>query len=423
MKVDPLWNYLLSFRPILHASTTKNATETNYYYYLKSRSRPRPCERVPGSDCSNDYVCLPASRPMAGPRRCVLINADRHRSWDSASNHRILKGDILDEAMRLVGIGAAEDGAEDEGLDDLRLSGLSDLSLPGEMEGWDLDDVLRTPPPPFRPPPSPDQSEDDTEEEQDDSDHDNEDDRSESQRDSENDTSLSAEDSQNNSHDTSLHSESGGESTERDTETDKSSLTQDSQADDHSDNDNDEDQQDEGSGPQIGAGPRVGAGHAYDQAFRPKYVHNQMNNQDFCDLCQVPERFQTWITRGVPVFINRTFSRKMRGRMCREEEIQAQAHINALCNAELIEKCSRGNFVSLPNVVPKGTASSCLVIDYSHLTDYMEKTPFYLPSVYSVVFEKLPAVTKEQYMIKIDLTAAFYHIALRPEAKHVTTFR
>ena len=149
----------------------------------------------------------------------------------------------------------------------------------------------------------------------------------------------------------------------------------------------DEDQQDDGSGPQI-----VGDIHSYDLAFKPRYVPNRMQNQDFCDLCQVPARFQTWIMWGVPVFINKHFSRKMRGKMWHEEEIQAQAHIDALIQAELIETGLRSNFVSLPKVVPKGTASSRLVIDYSHLMEYMEKTPFYL------------AVTQEEFMIKIDLT-------------------
>ena len=60
-----------------------------------------------------------------------------------------------------TGIGAdeASEGAEED-LEDLRLSGLSDLSLSDDMDGWDLDDVMRMPPPPFRPPPLPDQSED-----------------------------------------------------------------------------------------------------------------------------------------------------------------------------------------------------------------------------------------------------------------------
>ena len=415
-------NYLPIFNRISRVNTTKKRTAMSYYFFLKWQNRPSFYGKAQESEFWRDCYFSPASRPMAGPRRCELTSTDRYRCWDSVSSHRILNDDILGEAMRLAGIGADEDKAEEEDLADLRLSGLSDMSLPGEMEGWDLQDVLRTPPPPFRPPPPPDQSEDETDDnsqdQQDDDDQQSQDDHRDSQRDSENDTSQSAEGStKSKRHDTSLDSELGDESTDRDSDVDKTSDQGDCQADNHSQHD-DEEHQDPGSGPQI-----VSDNHSFDPAFRPQYVRNKMNNQEFCRLCRVPDRFQTWITRGMPVFIDRTFSRKRLVRMCAEEELQAQAHIHALAEAGLIERCSRANFVSLPKIVPKGTSSSRLVIDYSHLTDYMVKTPFYLPSVYSVVFDKLPAVTSEHYMIKIDLTAAFYHINLTPEARHFTTFR
>ena len=53
---------------------------------------------------TRDFDFSPASRPMAGPLRSELINEGRYKSWDSSSKHRILKGDLLEEAMRLAGI-------------------------------------------------------------------------------------------------------------------------------------------------------------------------------------------------------------------------------------------------------------------------------------------------------------------------------
>ena len=411
MRADRLMNtYLYSFRQILPVSILKSGTEMSYYYSLKSASRPTLSEKVLESDYWTDFDFSPASRPMAGPLRSELINEGRYKSWDSSSKHRILKGDLLEEAMRLAGIGAdeASEGAEED-LEDLRLSGLSDLSLPDDMDGWDLDDVMRMPPPPFRPPPSPDQSEDEDEEVTDRSQ--GRDDRSKSQRDTDDNTSHSAEGSRKH-RDSSLSSDSDRGSEDRDDSTDNKSDG----ADDR-DDDKDKDQDDQDQDLQI-----VSNKHLYDPKHRPAYAPNRMDDENFCDLCDVPDRFKSWVIQGVPVYINKTFSRRKKGRMTSEEEIQAQAHIESLQKADLIELCGRSSYLSLPKVVPKGTSKSRLVIDYSHRTNFMDKTPFYLPSVYSVVFDKLPAITRDHYMIKIDLAAAFCHIKLRPEARHVTTF-
>ena len=391
MKVDPLLNNLRSFKPILPANTSRNVTGKSYYFYLKSVTRPRLAGKALESACLIDSDYFPASRPMAGLRRSGLTNADRYKSWDYNSKHQTLNDDLLAEAMRLAGIGedAASEEAEED-LHDLSLSGLSDLSLPDDMEGWNIDDIIHTPPPPFRLPPSPDQSEDGDESDDNNTDQSqDQDDHNKSQQDSDDKTSLSAEGSQDR--ETSSTGDSDRESQDRDDDMDKTS-------DRGKDDNRDDDQDDE------------------DQP-------NRMDNNGFCDLCDVPERFRSWISRGVPVYIDKKFSRQSRGKMTSEEEIQAQAHIEALQKADLIEMCGRANYVSLPKIVPKGRSKSRLVIDYSHLTDFINKTPFYLPSVYSVVFDKLPAITQDHYLIKIDLVAAFYHIKLKPEARHVTTFR
>ena len=400
MKVLPYVNLRISSDPTLRPLTSRREIGMKSFFSWSSANRLKSFGPEHENVSQSGFGYLPGSRLTAGPRRSELIGADKCRLWDCTSKHLTYSNDLLEQAMRLAGI-AGDEGedspAEEE--EDLRLSGLSDLLPPEEMQDWDMDDLIRTPPPPFRPPPSPDESDGEGDDDQEDDNNDQDDDQSQRSTDE---SSQSAEDSHSN-----------GDTMSDDT------LDQES---DHEQGQDDQERDDQDQGEDMSIPNNIGE-TLFPADTRPSYLPNEMKASAFCDLCDVPDRFRSWIEKGVPIRIDRQFSRRMYANMPEIEQQQAQLHIDALIKADLIETCGRSNFVSVPKVVPKGKVGTRLVIDYSHLTDFMEKTPFFLPSIYSMIFEKLPEVTGDQYLMKIDLASAFYHLRIRKEARHTTTFR
>ena len=399
MKIPPTLYRL--YPPTSQLATTRSGIGTSFYYCWKSHNKLTGLSQTPGKGSWNASECSPPWPRSAGPRRSELISVAKSTCSDWISSHKISnRPDLLEQALIEAGIIGEGDG-QDEADNDLLLDlPLSDLDWEDEYEAIDIDDILdpRTPPPPFRPPPSPDDTENE-DSEQSDQNNDGDDDRK------------------------SQHTQSSAaEDSDADSQSDASDSAKDEQ-DQYSDFDEMEDDNRSQHSEDETSVPNIGLGQEYQWDFKPEYVRPDINIDKFITFCDVPDRFCQWMRQGAPLYVNWPFSKARPKNLTDTEQQQAQRHIDELIKQEIIETTGKSPFVSYPKIVPKPGGRSRLVIDYSHITEHMNKMPFLLPSVYQVVQDKVQHLQKGLFAIKVDLTNAFYHVKVKEEAKHVTVFK
>ena len=108
--------------------------------------------------------------------------------------------------------------------------------------------------------------------------------------------------------------------------------------------------------------------------------------------------------------------------MHKDDREQVTLHVSALLTAGLIQKWKRTAFVSYPFVVPKASGESRLIVDFSHLRGKYTKPVLHMPA-FPAVLQRLYPLEQGDYLVRIDLRAAFYNVPLPERLRDVTAFR
>ena len=105
-----------------------------------------------------------------------------------------------------------------------------------------------------------------------------------------------------------------------------------------------------------------------------------------------------------------------------EKREQVVLHVSALVTAGLIQKWKRTAFLSFPFVVPKASGKSQLIVDFAHLQGKYTKPILHMPA-FPVVLRRLHPLEQGDYLVRIDLRAAFYNVPLPERLRDVTAIR
>jgi hypothetical protein len=96
--------------------------------------------------------------------------------------------------------------------------------------------------------------------------------------------------------------------------------------------------------------------------------------------------------------------------------------ITALLSAGLITPCKRGSFVSYPFLVPKANGEPRMIVDFGHLRGLYQKPPMHLPAFSHVLKAKAP-ILRYDWLVRLDLSNAFYSVPLPKQFKTMSAFR
>ncbi len=95
--------------------------------------------------------------------------------------------------------------------------------------------------------------------------------------------------------------------------------------------------------------------------------------------------------------------------------------VRAMGEAGIVEEAPRSAFISYPFLVPKADGTSRLIVDYSHLTAALNPVKLSLPPLATVL--RTVKARRNWVATRIDLSHAFYSVALHPKARHITNFK
>ena len=97
-----------------------------------------------------------------------------------------------------------------------------------------------------------------------------------------------------------------------------------------------------------------------------------------------------------------------------------RAFIDYLLLNNIIERAPRGPFLSFPFLIPKASGAPRLIIDYAHLTPFLNKPKISLP-LFSDILRVHP-VPRGLKAVRLDLSHAFYSLPVHDRSKFITTF-
>ena len=134
-----------------------------------------------------------------------------------------------------------------------------------------------------------------------------------------------------------------------------------------------------------------------------RFVRNVYRKGTYCFI-------QSSGSKGRPLFLHE------------DDRKQVALHVSALLTAGLIQKWRRTSFISYPFVVPKALGESRLIVDFSHLQGKYTKPSLHMPA-FPAVLRRLYPLEQGDFMVRVDLRAAFYNVPLPERLRDVTAFR